>query len=128
MDYRHYQALRGPARTLGMMQAHEFSKRFWYGTSQKTEGICSCGCHKGITLMNNGEVHEVMGVRAEGLCIISFWLAKAQIIMIERGGKEAISWTSENPLEDLLVRFSLGSGTPRAGESSQRAADRDATK
>lgn len=109
MDYRHYQALRGLTRTLGMMQAHEFSKKFWYGTSQKTRGVCSCGRHKGITLMNNGEVHEVAGVRAEGLCIISFWLAKAQVIMIEQGGKEVISWIQEHPLETLLARFSLES-------------------
>lgn len=110
MDYRHYQALRGPARTLGMMQVHEFSKRFWHGTSQKTEGICSCGRHKGITLMNNGEVHEVAGVKAEGLCPISFWLARFQEIMTDRSGKEAIEWSKEHPLQSFLPKFFLESG------------------
>lgn len=109
MDYRHYHALSGKERTLGFLQAHEFSKRFWHGTSQKTEGVCSCGYHKGITLMSNGEVHEVMGVKAEGLCIISFWLAKFQIIMQDKGGKEAVEWSLEHPLEELLGKFSLPS-------------------
>ena len=59
--------------------------------------------------MNNGEVHEVAGVKAEGLCIISFWLAKFQEIMQDKSGKEAVEWSLEHPLEELLEKFSLGS-------------------
>lgn len=113
MDYRHYHALTGKERTLGFMQAHEFAKRFWHGPRFRREGVCPCGKHQGLTLLNNGEVHEFAGVRAEGLCPVSFWLAKFQIILIEKNGKEAIAWSGEHPLTEFLRRFSLESIEPK---------------
>ena len=109
-SYRSYEALSGKERTLGFLQVHEFSKRFWDGAKVKWEGVCTCGEHIGLTLLDrNGKVHEFGGARAEGLCLISFWLARAQIVLTEHGGKEVIKWVKEHPLQELTEKYSLES-------------------
>jgi len=54
----------------------------WFFGKKHSEGTCTCGQHRGITLKaRDGEVI------AEHICPVSYFLAKARTVLEEKGGE-----------------------------------------